>query len=403
MDNLFQSGLACCRKNLITAFCLTVTLIVVACNKTTTTPRWFAPRAGGYNTGWLAAGGNFVGNPNPAWTFPANGPIFAAAVFGDDGTVYFGTCVPNAGKVFALNPANGAEKAEYTTGGCVLGVLVFNGTVYAASDKLYALDASLNPRWNHQVGASLSAAPNIYGSTLYVAANDQNLYAVDVNTGNELWHKPIGGVGVSGFSVPAMWTGPQPGNGLVIVGCTDHNVYAYDFSGNLAWKFSAGGKIYGSPAIDIKNGRVLVGTVDDSDLQGNVYSLDANTGTPKWQFSVPDSGVLTSPIVASGNVYFASDGGLFYGLDVNMSKLWDPPVIIGAPSYYVPTHSPALNISNNLVFAPAYHSVFLLNPVLHTQAKNSILDTDGIVGDASLGPDGLVVVGNLSGTLSAIR
>jgi outer membrane protein assembly factor BamB len=127
-----------------------------------------------------------------------------------------------------------------------------------------------------------------------------------------------------------------------------------------------------------------------------VYSLDANTGALKWQFSVPDQ-VLTSPIVASGNVYFTSDSGSFYGLDLNMNKLWDPPGFVGDGV----SHSPALNICNNLVFVSAYHSVFVLNQAAHTQ--KFLLDTGGLVEAPTLGPDGLVVVGNLSGTLSAIR
>lgn len=363
---------------------LSIVLLAVGC----ATPRWFAARSNAYNVGWLAAGGPFQGTA--AWTFPANGTIFSSAVFGDDGTVYFGSCNPNAGKVYALNPVDGTERAEFTTGGCVLGVLVFQGVVYAASDQLYALNLSLVPLWSVRVGASFSAAPNIFGQTLYAAANDQELYAIDIGSHNVRWHHHVGTI--SAPSVPALWINASS-TAMVIIGSTDSNVYAFDSDGNQLWKFQAAGAILGSPAMDINFGRILIGS--DNAGAGKVYSLDPNDGTVKWQFDAGGS-IESAPVVVAGNVYFVDANGDLYGLDDrNMNKLWNPAVFVGD----YPASSPALNVENNLLFAPAYHSLFVINLASHTILTSG--DTGGLVSDAALGPNGIAIVGGLSTLFAA--
>jgi outer membrane protein assembly factor BamB len=127
-----------------------------------------------------------------------------------------------------------------------------------------------------------------------------------------------------------------------------------------------------------------------------MYSLDANTGNEVWEFAVPDPIVRAAVVLGSGDVYFMTDGGEFYGLDKNKNKLWDPP---GSTDRVA--GSPILNISNGLVFTSAYHTLYLLNPNSHTEAV--LFDAGGFIEDPSFGPNGLVVAGSLDNTLYAFR
>jgi glucose dehydrogenase len=66
---------------------------------------------------------------------------------------------------------------------------------------------------------------------------------------------------------------PAVANGVVYVGSDDHNVYALNANtGAQLWSYSTGGNVDSSPAV--ANGVVYVGSDDH-----NVYALNARTGT----------------------------------------------------------------------------------------------------------------------------
>ena len=68
-------------------------------------------------------------------------------------------------------------------------------------------------------------------------------------------------------------------NGVVYVGCYDHNIYALDATtGAKLWSFTTGNSVHSSPAV--VNGVVYVGS-DDC----NIYALNAITGAKLWSFT----------------------------------------------------------------------------------------------------------------------
>jgi len=81
----------------------------------------------------------------------------------------------------------------------------------------------------------------------------------------------------------------------------------------IKWKFHTSGRVISSPAV--VNGAAYVGSTD-----GNLYALDAASGTLKWKFSTQSS-VTSSPAVASGVVYFESYDSNFYALDAATGEL----------------------------------------------------------------------------------
>lgn len=368
-----------CLNSITVALAFVLLVMAGGCNE----PRWTTHRADAYSQGQLSAGGGvFVGAV--AWTFPTGGQVWSTPVFSKDGTTaYFGSC---DNKIYAVDSSNGQKKAEFTTGGCVYGLLIANDIVYATSadGNLYVLDAALNLKWKFGAGPSIRTAPMLYGTRVYFTTDVDLLYSVDINHHNPVWVvRTFGPVS----STPAAWVG---GDGMVILGDANNNVTAYDDNdGRVVWRFKTGAGVSAAPAVDTATGRVFIGSFDKK-----MYSLDANTGAKVWEFNA-DGYITSAAVVQGGNVYFATDGGSFFGLDRNMNKLWNPAIVESV------TGSPIMNLSTGLIFVRGYRSLYLLNP--STKQKAGVFTAGGVISDPSLGPNGLVVFGSWDGRVYAMR
>jgi len=126
-----------------------------------------------------------------------------------------------------------------------------------------------------------------------------------------LWSYPTGG---------GVYSSPAVVNGVVYVGSDGGNIYALDAaSGTPIWSYYPTGPwVDSSPAVAYNI--VYVGGYD-----GNIYALDAASGTLIWSY--PTGGVVrSSPAVANGVVYIGSDGGNIYALDAASGTLiWSYP------------------------------------------------------------------------------
>ena len=149
-------------------------------------------------------------------------------------------------------------------------------------------------KWKFATQGQVISSPAIADGTAYVGSTDGNLYAVDLGTGAQKWK----------FATHVRITSsPAVDNGTVYFESYDGNLYALNAaSGQLKWKFATAGErrfagkhLHGSqpegesmpdpfdfylssPAV--WNGVVYFGSGD-----GNVYALDANTGTARWKFA----------------------------------------------------------------------------------------------------------------------
>ena len=137
--------------------------------------------------------------------------------------------------------------------------------------------------------------------------------------------EPVSGAAVSVDGVArGTWTkrvglgaqivgGPVISNGLVLVGSSDGNLYAFDPDDpSRDWKFATGDELWSTPAVS--DGVVYFGSLDH-----NVYALRANDGTFVWQFSA--KGAITAvPLIVDGVVYIGSFDSVFYALDAKTGK-----------------------------------------------------------------------------------
>jgi len=215
-------------------------------------------------------------------------------------------------------------KWSFHTGGMVIGSpTVTGGVVYVGSDdgNVYAIDASSGTqKWKFAAKSRVPSTPAVFAGTVYFTAYDGNLYALDSGSGQVKWKFHTGGE--RRFSArhlhgvqPVNETMPDPfdcflsspvvWNGAVYFGSGDGNIYSINAaSGTLNWKFKTGDVVHASPAI--ADGIVYIGSWDSY-----FYALDAANGHERWRFKTGEDaeihnqvGIQSSAAVADGMVYF---------------------------------------------------------------------------------------------------
>lgn len=177
----------------------------------------------------------------------------------------------------------------------VSNTLFFNGPIYGSAQYKF------NTNFNY-------SEPVLAGGILYFECyiGDGYLFAVDANTGRELWQFKVDR---KALSIPAV------AGGIVYVGANDDNFYALNAStGKEQWKFSAKDRGYAESSPVVAGGMVYFGSRD-----GRFYALDAQTGQAKWAFNTK-SYFLTPAAIAGNAVYFGSQKGLVYALDIKTGQ-----------------------------------------------------------------------------------
>ena len=141
---------------------------------------------------------------------------------------------------------------------------------------------------------------------------------------------------------------PAFANGIVYVGSDDGNVYALNATtGSKMWNYNttAGPIWYSSPAV--VNGVVYEG----SRWNNNVNALNATTGAKLWSYTT-GSAVFSSPAVVSGFVYVGSYDSIVYALNaITGSKMWNY-TITGASVFSSPAYA------NGVVYVGSFSNYF---------------------------------------------
>lgn len=235
-----------------------------------------------------------------------------------DSTVYVGT---NEDEMVALNARTGAVKWRYLTGANVSSSpKIANGVVYFGSSDgaLYALEAATGQLiWKYQTGAMLNqSGVSLVNGILYVGSRDNYLYAINAQNGLLVWRYNTG--------VSLEQSSPTVVNGVVYIGgwygvpsfTNKGSVYAIDAAtGTLLWEKLMNTAFSSSPFVN--NNRLFI-CGDD----GNISALNATTGATLWQKMIlPNS---ASPVEVNGIVYVGGGGTrYFYALDANNgSEKW---------------------------------------------------------------------------------
>jgi len=185
---------------------------------------------------------------------------------------------------------------------------VVDGVVYFGSQDhhIYALEVETGEEiWSFETGSFVDSSPIVVGGVLYCGSNDGNLYALDAATGAELWR----------FEARyGMRSSPAIAGGRVYIGSEDNHLYAVDaVTGKEIWKVKTRKGILSSPVVT--KGVVVVGSTD-----GSFYAINAANGKQRLDFRT-NAIIGSSPAVQDGIAYFTTSAGLLQAIDV-MAKNW---------------------------------------------------------------------------------
>jgi outer membrane protein assembly factor BamB len=218
---------------------------------------------------------------------------------------------------------------------------VSEGIVYvgAYDNNLYALDAQSGQfKWKYPTEGGLASSPYVWQDRVFVGSEDHSLYCINAQTGRIVWTCPTQG---------CVRSSPRVEYNHVFFGSDDHHLYAANVqTGRVAWKADTEGPVRSRPAIGDES--VYFGCED-----GAIYAVDIR-GVLRWRFTTKRA-VTSSPALDEGVLYIGSGDHTIYALDVRSGwAVWrlrtGKPVI----------SSPA--VAKGTVFAGSVdHSVYALD------------------------------------------
>ena len=228
--------------------------------------------------------------------------VFSSPAVAPDGTVYIGA---DDGKLYALNPANGAINWEFNTRTFVMSspAIGADGTVYfgAGDSRLYAVGSNGEARWSFLTGDWIDSSPAIgVDGTIYFGSRDKNVYAVGPD-GVEKWRFRTDG---RVDSSPAIGV-----DGTVYIGSADQRMYALTPGGAKKWDYLTSGEINTSPVLGAD------GTVYFSAEDLSFYALAPLDGSLRWKAPLNKNSISTAAVRGDGTIIFGADDGLIRALD----------------------------------------------------------------------------------------
>jgi len=207
------------------------------------------------------------------------------------------------GSVSALRAADGSVAWSAMTGGyCHSSPVVADGRVIvgSADGSVYAFDAASGRRiWRRGTGGPVYASAAVAGGTAVIPSGDGTVYGLDVRDGRVRWR----------FALPpgdtAFAQSPVATDGVrAYVGAWDRHLYALDAdSGAEVWRRRCTERSFAySPAIGgpaVGGGWVYVPSNDNV-----LHAFNAATGEPGWKYTSPGDKVgYSSPVLAGDRIY----------------------------------------------------------------------------------------------------
>jgi outer membrane protein assembly factor BamB len=182
------------------------------------------------------------------------------------------------------------------------GVTLTNNVAYfgLASGLMYAVDAETGKDlWYFKAERDVWAAPLVTADTVYVTALDHHVYALDVKTGALHWQKDMGA---------AVAGAPTLDKGTLFVGTFANQLAALDAAtGEQKWTFTAQNWVWSGPT-------VANGVLYFTDVSGNVFAADEATGQQKWTVK-PGGQMRAQPVLSGDSLYVGDHDGNFFALD----------------------------------------------------------------------------------------
>ena len=165
--------------------------------------------------------------------------------------------------------------------------------------------------------------PAIDGESIYVAAADGTVMAIDNSNGRVRWRQRTG---------EAITGGVGAASGLVLFGTRDARVIALSqIDGQRRWESTVSSEILSAPQTD---GRIVAAQTGD----GRLVALNAADGTQRWVYesTVPALSLRgnSKPLIASGVVVAGFANGIIAAVDANNGLvMWEERVAVPQGRY----------------------------------------------------------------------
>ena len=176
-----------------------------------------------------------------------------------------------------------------------------DGILLAGSydNNLYAINAESGKfMWKFPSEAGIVSKPAVYENSVFFGSEDNRLYAVSLATRKQIWNY---------FTYAPVRSSPYIAEGHVFIGSDDASLHAVNaVSGRRAWSVDAGAPVRSTPLVS--GDAVYFGAES-----GDFYCLDF-TGHVKWRFKSRRA-ITGSPVINMGVVYFGSVDTTLYALD----------------------------------------------------------------------------------------
>jgi outer membrane protein assembly factor BamB len=263
------------------------------------------------------------------WAFPPQpdrerGPFYATPLLTNDALVVGG--FTNDGELYAISQDSGTQEwVVETEGRIVEGAVSVDGGVVVGNNEGEVYLVEIETR---EKRALLKAEKPIWATPLvdevngraYIASMDHHLYAVHLESGEQLWAFKVGG---------ALAGTPALGDGMLYFGALDSTIYAIDAdTATELWHFRTKGWVWGGPLVH-------EGTVYCGDMAGYLYALDATDGSERWPAFEAEGGVRAKPLLAGDLLYFGTRQGKVYAVKAeDGTQQWALPLtgaIYGRP------------------------------------------------------------------------
>jgi outer membrane protein assembly factor BamB/tRNA A-37 threonylcarbamoyl transferase component Bud32 len=196
-----------------------------------------------------------------------------------------------------------------------------NGVLYVGSydNNLYALDADTGQFiWKYPTDGGVVSKPVVYENCVYFGSEDKRLHVISSRHGKITW---------SYYTEGPVRSSPHIAEGHVFIGSDDGRLHAVNtMSGRRAWTLDTGAPIRSTPIV--AHDLVYFGTES-----GELYCVDFRS-TIKWRFKAKRP-ITSSPVISQGIVYFGSIDSTLYALDAKTGwVIWR--FRLGKPSISTP-------------------------------------------------------------------
>ena len=265
------------------------------------------------------------------WEYKYEGAKFYAVPAIDDGMLYIGDY---SGRLHSLNLEDGSRNWLYepekenvigpislTADDRVISGVAFNDDKVffgLGSQNVMAVSReTAQELWTFKTGHGVWAAPLYVHAregdengrdTLYAVSLDHHLYAIDPDTGDELWKKNLGG------AAPGNMVYDEQLNRLYI-GTLTSELLAIDLDQRaILDRYETEGWLWGSPALEVQEDGTEI--LYFGDLKGYLYAVEVTEGgfSQRWKMKVAEDAIRATPLLTDGKVIVGSKDKKVYAV-----------------------------------------------------------------------------------------